>query len=210
MNVKMKWVRSTKGEIQKEAKCEHHFESFNTMQINDLFLKGRNSLSQLQQLSKSLQVYSFKSAPTFSGEKGENSDSGIETFGSELELLLANIFSETVFEDEEEESSESNDDIETDIFDHYYAHILQMYNSDHYSIHDNQADQNEHEEEEEEENEARIDSSIQPCFQIDDALSLLYDNLNDEYKDAIINNPELILYYLLYDTNFQKGKIKVV
>ena len=47
-------------------------------------------------------------------------------------------------------------------------------------------------------------------FKIDDALSLLYDNLNDEYKDAIINNPELILYYLLYDTNFQKGKIKVV
>lgn len=39
---------------------------------------------------------------------------------------------------------------------------------------------------------------------IDNSLSLLYDNLNDEYKDAIINNPELILYYLLSDINFSK------
>ena len=35
--------------------------------------------------------------------------------------------------------------------------------------------------------------------EIDRALNELYDNLNDEYKEEIAKNPELILYYIFSD-----------
>ena len=35
--------------------------------------------------------------------------------------------------------------------------------------------------------------------EIDQALNNLYDNLNEEYKEEISKNPELILYYIFTD-----------
>jgi len=41
--------------------------------------------------------------------------------------------------------------------------------------------------------------------EIDIALSNLYDNLNSEYKDEIIKNPELILYYIFIEISSPNG-----
>ena len=35
-------------------------------------------------------------------------------------------------------------------------------------------------------------------------IDILYDNLNEEYRNAIVKNPELILYYLLGNVEKEK------
>ena len=40
--------------------------------------------------------------------------------------------------------------------------------------------------------------------EIDESINILYDNLNEEYRNAIVKNPELILYYLLGNVEKEK------
>ena len=41
--------------------------------------------------------------------------------------------------------------------------------------------------------------------EIDSSLSNLYDNLNDEYKEEIFKNPELVLYYIFSEITSSQG-----